>query len=87
MSRTASLPLVIGLVLMLAACGRMGTLRHTSSMKPVPVATGQSRPATAEELIRPSMQSRPQRNFDILSQSERRPEDPFDQRPGAENGR
>ncbi|HEX7872067.1 MAG TPA: lipoprotein [Sphingobium sp.] len=85
MKRSATLLLIATLAL--GACGRMGPLERTKGMKPLPVATGASRPATAAELIRPNIQTRPQRNVDILSRSDRRAEDPFDKPPGADNGR
>jgi predicted small lipoprotein YifL len=75
------------LLLALAACGRQGPLRHPQGVPPVPTATGATRPATPDELMTPSTQSRPQRNVDILSKSDRRPLDPFDKPPGPDNGR
>ncbi|HEX7853921.1 MAG TPA: hypothetical protein VF503_09520 [Sphingobium sp.] len=87
MKRSISLSLTIGLAIGLSGCGRMGPLEHTKGMKPVPVAAGASRAATADELIAPSPQSRPLRNGDLLYRSEKRPEDPFDKPPGANNGR
>ncbi len=71
----------------LSACGRVGPLERTKNMRPLPVAAGASRPATADELILPSTQSRPSRNVDILTHSERRVEDKFDLPPGPNNGR
>lgn len=71
----------------LAACGRMGPLKHPQGAKPVPTALGATRPATPDELMTPSTQSRPQRNIDILNKSDRRPLDPFTIPPGPNNGR
>lgn len=87
MKPSLSLLLTVALAMGLGSCGRMGQLEHTKDMKPVPVAAGTSRAATADELMAPSPQSRPLRNGDLLYRSEKRPEDPFDKPPGATNGR
>lgn len=79
--------LLVAMLPALAACGRMGPLQHPQGTPPQPVAFGTARPATADELITPSTQSRPQRNIDILGRSDRRPNDPFDKPPGPDNGR
>lgn len=84
MMRSAALLLIATLAL--GACGRMGPLQRTPEMKPLPVAVGTDRPATGDELIKPSSQARPLRNGDILIRSERRPDDPFDLPPGPDNG-
>ncbi|MET0364059.1 MAG: hypothetical protein ABW169_05355 [Sphingobium sp.] len=81
-----SIPLLLTFTLALGGCGRMGALERTKEMKPLPIATGATRPATAAELVKPSVQSRPQRNVDLLYRSDRRVEDPFDKPPGADNG-
>ncbi|MET0238513.1 MAG: hypothetical protein ABW184_01325 [Sphingobium sp.] len=70
-----------------AGCGRMGELKPTKGMAPTPVAEGADRAATPDELIKPSMQSRPQRNVDLIYRSERRQDDKFELPPGPENGR
>lgn len=84
---TRTLTLLIVVALGLSGCGRVAALKRTPGMKPLPVATGASRPATAEELIKPSSQARPGRNVDILVHSEKRRDDPFDIPPGPTNGR
>ncbi|HEX7822927.1 MAG TPA: hypothetical protein VF463_20200 [Sphingobium sp.] len=84
-SRTSALLLIVALGL--GGCGRIGTLKHLPGQRPVPVASGASKPATPDQLITPNTQSRPGRNVDILVHSERRPDDKFDLPPGPENGR
>jgi hypothetical protein len=84
-----ALPLLALIVagLSLAGCGRVATLQRTKEMRPLPVAVGATRPATAEELVQPSAQSRRSRTIDVLTHSDKRPVDPFDLPPGPDNGR
>ncbi|MFT3968503.1 MAG: hypothetical protein QM690_21765 [Sphingobium sp.] len=86
-NRVPVLLTVMLLAMSVGACGRVGSLERTKDMTPLPVAVGASRAATPEELMQPSTQSRPARNGDVLDRSERRREDSFDKRPGADNGR
>lgn len=71
----------------LAACGKQNALEPKPGMAPVPKAAAAARPQTAAELMKPSTQSRPARDIDLLSRSEPRRDDPFDKPPGADNGR
>ncbi len=82
-----SLALLVITTLALSACGRVGPLERTKGMRPLPVAVGNSKPATGEQLIQPNTQSRPGRNIDILVHSDKRVADPFDLPPGPKNGR
>jgi hypothetical protein len=85
MTRSGSLLLIA--ILALAGCGRLTPLKRATDAPPLPVAVGATRPATADELMNPSSQSRPQRNVDILTRSEKRPTNQFDIPPGPNNGR
>ena len=68
-------------LLMLGACGQTATLkpRPGASLPPAPAAA-RSVP-TAEQLMTPDSQARPQRNDDLLQKSETRPADRFDLPP------
>lgn len=75
------------LLALLGACGSMKALRPTPGMSTVPVAIGADKPQSAEALITPTTQARPDRQADLLIQSQERPSDPFDLPPGPDNGR
>ncbi|MCE7795582.1 hypothetical protein LWE61_03315 [Sphingobium sufflavum] len=85
MNRAAATLMIVAVGL--GGCGRMAPLKRTTGMRPLPVAAGASEPATADQLIAPNTQSRPSRNVDVLTRSEKRAEDPFDLPPGPDNGR
>jgi len=84
---TRSLPFLLVAVLLMGGCGRVGMLKPADGKATIPVAAGATRAQTPDELLRPSTQSRPQRNVDILYRSEKRPEDKFELPPGPDNGR
>jgi len=65
----------------LAGCGSRQTLVPQPGNTLPPAAFGASEPATAEELIEPSTQARPERSVELLRRSEARAEDPFDLPP------
>ena len=69
------------LVLGLAACGGRQPLKPVEGQKMPAVPVGAVAAPTAQQLMTPSMQSRPERSVDILSQSEERKDDPFDLPP------
>ena len=79
--RAASGAVIIALAT-LAGCGGRQPLRRTEGMKPVPVAVGANESASADELMRLTPQERPNRDFEPLTRSQPRPEDPFDLPPG-----
>lgn len=68
-------------LLLLSACGGRQVLKPENG-KPFPVkpAAAKTTP-TADELIVPDDQARPQRNDELLLKSERRRDDPFDLPP------
>ncbi len=83
MTRSRKL-LLIGLVLCLAACGKVGDLEPSTGNAMPPKAYGQKTEQTAEVLVTPSVQARPGRTDELLKRSERREDDPFDVPPGDE---
>jgi hypothetical protein len=68
----------------LCGCGKYGELEPRPGAKPIPVAYGSDKPATADELVTPSPQERPGRSAELLRRSERRAVDPFDLPPGGQ---
>lgn len=77
----------IGLLALLAGCGTPAKLKPLPGMKTVPTAEEAKAPATPQQLMTPSSQSRPDRKADLLTKSEERPVDPFDIPPGPNNGK
>jgi hypothetical protein len=72
---------IVALGLALAGCGAPGSLRPTSGEK-LPVAPyGATSTPTPAELLQPRAQERPKRNDELLTQSEKRPVDPYDLPP------
>ena len=68
-------------LLMLGACGQTATLKpRPGALLPPAPAAARSVP-TAEQLMTPDSQARPQRNDDLLQKSETRPADRFDLPP------
>lgn len=65
----------------LAACGDVQTLQPAAGASYPPAAYGAERQASAEELIEPSAQARPERSVEVIRRSEERAEDPFDLPP------
>lgn len=73
--------LTAALIAALAACGGREGLKHVEGEGPPPVARGATEPATADQLLDASTQARPERNAELLRQSEERKDDPFDLPP------
>lgn len=80
------LPCVAALasLLVLGACGKFGQLQPQSGSKAVPVAYGQEKAETPDELLTPTVQARPGRSVELLRRSERRQDDEFDLPPGTQ---
>ena len=70
------------IALSLTACGKKGELQRAPGMTPPPVAYGENRPKTSDQLLQPSTQATPERSSEILARSEVRGDDPFDIPPG-----
>ncbi|MBB6124844.1 hypothetical protein [Sphingobium subterraneum] len=79
--RATSGALIVALAA-LAGCGGRQPLQRTEGMKPVPVAVGANESASADALMALTPQERPNRDFEPLTRSQPRPEDPFDLPPG-----
>jgi len=79
--RWLSLALALALGLAVAACGGRNALKHAEGEGPPPVARGAENAATADQLLTPSTQARPERNAELLRQSDERKDDPFDLPP------
>ena len=75
-------PAILLLALTLTACGKKGELQRAPGMTPPPVAYGENRPKTSDQLLQPSTQATPERSSEILTRSEVRGDDPFDIPPG-----
>ena len=69
------------LTLAIAACGGRQPLKPIEGQKMPAVPVGAAAAPTAQQLMTPSIQARPERSVDILSQSEERQDDPFDLPP------
>jgi hypothetical protein len=67
--------------LLLAGCGASAGLKPQQG-KSLPVAPyGATATPTPAQLVKPTSQSRPSRTDDLLRNSEKRPDDPFDLPP------
>jgi predicted small lipoprotein YifL len=80
LTRTAALASLA----ILAACGKYGELEPKSGSKAVPVAYGQEKSETPDELLKPAVQARPGRSVELLRRSQRRQDDEFDLPPGTQ---
>jgi predicted small lipoprotein YifL len=74
----------IVLLAILAGCGKVGPLEPKAGQAPPANAYGQEKLPGSEELMTPSVQSRPGRSDELMRRSERRADDPFDLAPGRE---
>lgn len=69
------------LVAALAACGGRESLKPLPNQLPPAIPVGAETPPTAAQLTRPSVQARPERNVELLTQSRKRADDYFDLPP------
>ena len=69
------------LALALAGCGGRESLKPLQNQALPAVPTGAKTAPTAAQLMSPTMQSRPQRNVELLTQSQEREDDTFDLPP------
>lgn len=69
------------LTLALAGCGGRQPLKPVPGQKLPAVPIGASAAPTAQQLMTPSIQARPERSVELLTQSHERKEDPFDLPP------
>lgn len=69
------------LALALASCGGRQPLKPLAGQKGPAVPLGAAAAPTAQQLMTPSTQARPERNVELLTQSKQRADDPFDLPP------
>jgi hypothetical protein len=69
------------LALALASCGGRQPLKPIEGQKMPAVPVGAAAAPTAQQLMTPSTQARPERNVELLTQSQERKDDPFDLPP------
>jgi hypothetical protein len=69
------------LALALASCGGRQPLKPVAGQKMPAVPVGAAAAPTAQQLMTPSTQARPERNVELLTQSQQRKDDPFDLPP------
>ncbi|WP_311266985.1 hypothetical protein [Sphingobium sp. WCS2017Hpa-17] len=75
---------LVGLGLMavaLTACGGRQPLKPVKGQSLPAVPVGAATAPTAAQLMQPSIQARPERNVELLTQSRKRGDDPFDLPP------
>jgi ABC-type glycerol-3-phosphate transport system substrate-binding protein len=74
---------LMALALTLAACGGRQPLKPVQGQKLPAVPVGAATAPTAADLMQPSIQARPERNVELLTQSRQRGNDEFDLPPEA----
>lgn len=73
--------LILAPIVLLAACGSKKQLARPAGDPVPPVPAGERTAPTSDDLITSDDQARPQRNDEILRQSEKRTDDKFDMPP------
>lgn len=81
MARIAKGACLAALAMGLASCGGRQPLKRVDGQAVPAVPRGADRAPTAAELTTPSTQARPERNVELLTQSQERRDDPFDLPP------
>ena len=82
MSITFARGLTLGmLALALASCGGRQPLKPVAGQKMPAVPVGAAAAPSAQQLMTPPSQARPERNVELLIQSQERKDDPFDLPP------
>ncbi|MGW8202057.1 hypothetical protein ACWGM0_05840 [Sphingomonas bisphenolicum] len=69
------------IALALAGCGGRQPLKPVKGQNLPAVPTGAATAPTAAQLMEPSIQARPERNVELLTQSRQRADEPFDLPP------
>lgn len=72
---------VVLMALLLAGCGSAEQLKPAAGKPLPPKPYGAAATPTPKQLLTPSTQARPQRNDELLKDSEKRQPDPFDLPP------
>ena len=73
---------ILSLPMLLAACGSAAGLKPPAGQTLPPPAYGATAQPTAQQLLTPTTQQRPQRSDELLRSSDRRRSDDFDLPPG-----
>ncbi len=68
----------------LAGCGGKQPLKPLANQKLPAIPRGAAVAPTPAQLLKPSIQARPKRDVELLTQSDKRQDDEFDLPPGAE---
>ncbi|WP_375249590.1 hypothetical protein [Sphingomonas sp.] len=74
-------PAAAVLAMSLAGCGSTGTLKPVAGEQLPAAPYGATSRPDVKTLLTPSVQARPQRNGDVLTRSQERPDDMFDLPP------
>ncbi len=77
---------MVALALALSACGGRQPLKPLTDQKLPAIPVGATTAPTAAQLTDPSTQAQPERNVELLRQSEKRTDDPFDLPPENHQG-
>lgn len=74
------------LVAALAACGGRQPLKPVEGQRLPAIPIGAATAPTGQQLVTPPTQARPERNVELLRQSDERKDDPFDLPPERNQG-
>lgn len=83
-NKLAIIAALSALALPLAGCGKKVELQPRAGQAMPVTPEGAPKEPTAEELMTPTVQARPERSDEILKRSEKRPVDEFDLPPPGE---
>ena len=75
------------LVAALAACGGRQPLKPVEGQRLPALPIGAAAAPTGQQLVTPPTQARPERNVELLRQSDERKDDPFDLPPERNQGK
>lgn len=78
---TRKLAVLIALSIALSACGGRQALKPQPGGGTPPIPRGASEAPTAQQLMESTTQARPERNAELLRQSDQRQDDPFELPP------
>jgi hypothetical protein len=78
---TRKVAILIALTFALSACGGKQALKPRDGHSAPPIPRGASEAPTAQQLMEPTTQARPERNAELLRQSDQRQDDPFELPP------
>lgn len=82
MARAASTAILLALgALALSACGNRRELMPVATAGLPPAPYGRETKPTADDLLKPPVQAKPQRSVELRSRSQPREDDPFDLPP------